>query len=117
MASMTHPERLKQVQGATARLAAVIPGTYKAFGALHEASGKDGALSAKVKELMALAISICVRCDGCIAHHVQRSLRLGATREEIAETISVAVTMGGGPSTVYGADAWRAMEEFEQSAR
>ena len=116
MASMTHPERLKQVQAATARLSAAIPETYKGFSALHHASGKDGALTARTKELMSLAISIAVRCDGCIAHHIQRSLKLGATREEIAETISVAITMGGGPSTVYGADAWRAFEEFSQPA-
>ncbi len=105
-------ERLKQVHGATAKLAAAIPDTFKGFKSLHEASNKDGALSAKHKELMAVAISIADRCDGCIAFHTQRAIRLGATREEFAETISVAITMGGGPSTVYGADAWRAYEEF-----
>lgn len=112
MASMTHPERLKQVHAATAKLAAVIPDTFKAYKALHDASGRDGALTAKVKELMSLAIGISARCDGCIAFHTQRALRYGATREEIAETIAVAITMGGGPSTVYAADAWRAYEEF-----
>lgn len=106
------PERLKQVNASTASLAAKIPDTYKGFKALHEASGRDGALPAKIKELMSLAISIAVRCDGCIAFHTQRSLKLGASKEEIAEAISVAITMGGGPSTVYGADAWRAVEEF-----
>lgn len=110
--AMSHPERLKQVQAATAKLSAVIPETYKGFKALHDASGRDGALSAKHKELMSLAISVAVRCDGCIAYHTQRAIRLGASREEFAETLSVAITMGGGPSTVYGADAWRAYEEF-----
>lgn len=110
------PERLKQVHAATPRLAAQIPETFKGFKAMHEASGRDGALSAKVKELMALAISIAVRCDGCIAFHTQRALRHGATKEEFAETIGVAITMGGGPSTVYGADAWRAYEEFSAGA-
>jgi AhpD family alkylhydroperoxidase len=116
MASMTHPERLKQVQGATAKLTAAIPDTFKGFKTMHDASGRDGAFPAKVKELMSLAISIAVRCDGCIAFHTHRALRHGATREEVAETIAVAITMGGGPSTVYGADAWRAYEEFTAPA-
>ena len=116
MASMTHPERLKQVQGATAKLSAAIPETFKGFKTMHDAAGRDGALAGRVKELMSLAISIAVRCDGCIAFHTQRAIRFGATREEFAETISVAITMGGGPSTVYSADAWRAYEEFTAPA-
>lgn len=109
-------ERLKQVHAVTPRLAAVIPDAFKGFKAMHEASSRDGALTAKVKELMALAISIAVRCDGCIAFHTQRALRHGATKEEFAEAIGVAITMGGGPSTVYGADAWRAYEEFSAAS-
>lgn len=54
----------------------------------------------KAKELMALSIAVCVRCDGCIAYHVHDALEAGASRDEIAEAIGVAVLMGGGPSVV-----------------
>ena len=63
-----------------------------------------------------MAIGISVRCDGCVASHVRAALRAGATREELLDTIGVAVFMGGGPSTVYGADALQAFNEFERVA-
>jgi len=76
------------------------------------ASITEGALDAKTKELMALAIAVAVRCDGCIAFHVHDAVDAGATADEIAEAIGVAILMGGGPAAVYGADALRAYEEF-----
>lgn len=62
-------------------------------------------LPAKVKELMALAIGISVRCEGCILGHVRDAIKAGATLEEISETVEVAILMGGGPATAYGAKA------------
>ena len=61
---------------------------------------------------MALSISICIRCEGCIAYHMNKAIEAGASREEVVETITVAVEMGGGPSTVYGAKALAAYDEF-----
>ncbi|MBK8616698.1 MAG: carboxymuconolactone decarboxylase family protein [Anaerolineales bacterium] len=84
------------------------------FGELHKQSMMDGVLSAKVKELIALAIAITVRCDGCIAYHVHDALHAGATRPEIVESIGVAVMMGGGPSTIYGSEALLALDQFEK---
>ena len=100
------------VSGAKA-LRAAAPDTMTAFGALGKASYRDGAVSAKTKELIALAIGIAGRCDGCIAFHVRAALRQGATREEIMETVGTAIYMGGGPSMVYGAQA---LEAFDQSS-
>jgi AhpD family alkylhydroperoxidase len=77
----------------------------RAFRDLVKAAGGDGALSHKQKELIALAIGIAVRCDGCIVFHCRACLKLGVTREELLETIGVAVEMGGGPSSVFGAQA------------
>ena len=57
---------------------------------------------------MALAIGIAVHCEGCVAYHNQ----YGATREEIVETVALAVYMGGGPAAVYGGDALRAYDQF-----
>lgn len=90
-----------------------IPDTMKAFNDLHNATIRDGALNKKTKELIALGIAITVRCDGCIAFHVKDALTVGATSEEIIETIGVAILMGGGPSLVYGCEAMAALRQFE----
>lgn len=95
-----------------ADLADVIPSTTSAFGKLVMTATDDGALPTKTKELIALAIAIAARCDGCIAHHAQAVYKVGATRAEVAEMIGVAIVMGGGPSSVYGAETLRAYDEF-----
>jgi AhpD family alkylhydroperoxidase len=64
---------------------------------------------------MALSIAIAVRCEGCIAFHVHDAIAAGATRQEIVETIGVAVMMGGGPAAMYACDAFEALEQFEKS--
>jgi len=94
------------------KLAKDIPGPVTGFQDLMTAATKDGALSTKTKELIAFAIGITVRCDGCLAHHSQAVLKAGATREEVAEMIGVTLLMGGGPSSVYGVEAMRAYDEF-----
>ena len=94
-------------------LGVAIPEVMQGFGALHEAALKPGALDTKTKELIALGIAITVRCDGCIAYHVHDSLQAGASKEEIAETVSVAILMGGGPSVVYGIEAMQALGQYQ----
>lgn len=88
------------------------PDAMKAFGALASAATETQALDTKTKELMALAIGIAVHCDGCVAYHTKMAHQHGATREEVAETVALALYMGGGPAAVYGADALRAYEQF-----
>ncbi|WP_315168988.1 carboxymuconolactone decarboxylase family protein [Metaclostridioides mangenotii] len=66
---------------------------------------KDNKLSLKTKELVAVGIAISVRCDACILSHVRNAINAGVTMEELAETVEVAILMGGGPSTAYGAKA------------
>ncbi|TYL47554.1 carboxymuconolactone decarboxylase family protein [Marinomonas sp. IMCC 4694] len=88
------------------------PDILNGFMAMHKAAMEEGALSTKVKELMALSIGIAARCDGCIASHAKASLRAGATREELVETINVAIMMGGGPAVIYGTQALSAVDEF-----
>ena len=94
-------------------LGVAIPEVMQGFGALHEAALRPGALDTKTKELIALGIAITVRCDGCIAYHVHDSLHAGASKEEIAETVSVAILMGGGPSVVYGIEAMQALSQYQ----
>ncbi len=97
------------------KLGLAIPEVMQGFGALHEASLKSGALDSKTKELIALGIAITVRCDGCITFHVHDAMQAGANKEEIAETVSVAIMMGGGPSVVYGIEAMQALSQYQQS--
>lgn len=92
------------------------PATMKAFAGLAMAATATGALDTKTKELMALAIGIAVHCAGCVAYHTRAALKAGATREEIAETVALALYMGGGPAAVYGADALRAYDEYVPAA-
>jgi AhpD family alkylhydroperoxidase len=98
-------ERLEQ-------LGQELPGPMSGFARLHKKAGEEGALSHKTKELMALAVSIAVRCDGCIAYHVHDAVAAGANRQELLETIGVAVLMGGGPAAMYAAHAMDAIEQF-----
>lgn len=111
--STSYPQLQKDVLRRMAALGRAIPGTMQGFQALHDASVHAGALPAKVKELIALGIAIAVHCEGCIACHVHDALKLGATREEIAETVGVAVMMGGGPAVVYGSLAMEAVDQFQ----
>ena len=108
-----YPAYYEQLIGLMGALGKEIPGPMAGFGQLHKQSMTDGALSAKTKELIALAIAITVRCDGCIAYHVHDAIQAGATRPEIVEAIGVSVMMGGGPSTIYGSEALMALEQFE----
>lgn len=93
-------------------LGRVLPGPMSGFARLHKKAVEEGALSAKVKEMMALAISIVVGCEGCIAYHVHDAVQAGATRQELLETIGVALMMGGGPGSIYAAHALDAIEQF-----
>jgi len=89
-----------------------IPDTMAGFSALAQAASKDGALDRKTKELIALALGVAAHCDGCIGFHAEALVRLGASREEIEETLGMAIYMGGGPSLMYAADAIAAYEQF-----
>jgi len=108
-----YPEYLEHIKSLMGKLSKELPGPMSGFSQLHKEAVAEGALSPKVKELIALAIAITVRCDGCISFHVNDALRSGATRQEMVETIGVAVLMGGGPSVVYGSEALEALEQFE----
>jgi AhpD family alkylhydroperoxidase len=98
-----------------AELSAAAPGPLSGFARLHAGAVTPGALERHVKELMALAIAICAHCQGCIAYHVHDALDAGATREQVIETIGVAVMMGGGPAVVYGAEALDALDQLARA--
>lgn len=92
------------------------PEVMQSFSSLGRAATADGALDAKTKELIALALSVAARCDPCIGFHAKALVRLGATRQEIDETLGVTTYMGGGPSLMYAAAAVAAFDEFARPA-
>lgn len=89
-----------------------LPEVMKGFSKLHREATADGVISAKTKELIALAIGVATQCTGCITLHVHDALKAGATKEEITEAVGVAILMGGGPAAIYGIDALEALEQF-----
>jgi AhpD family alkylhydroperoxidase len=89
-----------------------IPDVYAGYAATQRAVMVDGALPAKIKELIALAIAVTRECDGCIGAHARSSAAAKATEAEVAEAMGVAILMNGGPGTVWGPRALAAFREF-----
>ena len=90
------------------------PDIMKSFTAMGASAGATGALDAKTKELIALAIGVSIRCDDCIAFHSKGAVQHGATREEVLETLSMAIYMGAGPSVTYASHALAAFTQFSE---
>jgi AhpD family alkylhydroperoxidase len=107
-----------ELAGPTRALRQAVPDVYRGYRELHDAALAlaSGALDAKTKELIALAIAVSKECDGCIAAHAHAAVRQGATPAEAAEAIGVTFLMNGGPATVYGARAFDAFREFYDQA-
>jgi AhpD family alkylhydroperoxidase len=95
-----------------AEMRRAVPGVMQGFGALAKAAGAAGAVDARTKEMIALAIGVTQRCDGCIGFHAKALVELGVSRNEVAEVLGMCVYMGGGPALMYAADALRAYDQF-----
>lgn len=110
------PEMATQLSGAIKQVRLGSPEVTKAFSAMAKAATEAGALDTKTKELIALAISVAIRCDGCVAFHSEAAVRQGASREELMETMGMALYMGAGPSLMYAAQAVEAYDQFAAKA-
>ena len=97
--NMTEKIDMNERMGA---MAGELPGVMKALMGLHSEVVKDGALSAKTKEIMMVGIAVALRCEYCLWKHVPEAVRMGATREEIMEAVGTAILMAGGPAVAYG---------------
>jgi len=111
-ANTNWPEWTKSLSVELRNLRGGAPDVMKGFSALAQAALHQGALAAKTKELIALGIGVAVRCDDCIAFHVKAAVDHGATREEILETLGMAIYMGAGPSAMYASHALAAYTQF-----
>jgi AhpD family alkylhydroperoxidase len=114
--SKSYPEITKRISANLKILRKDIPDTMAGFSAMAQAATKDGALDKKTKELIALAIGVATRCDGCIGFHAEALVKLGATRAEVEEVLGMSIYMGGGPSAMYAADAIMAYDQYAELA-
>ena len=91
----------EQIVAGVGDLAKLSPDTVRGYGTLSGAGGKTGHLDSKTRELIALAVAVSLRCDGCITSHVDAAIKLGATRDEVAEALGVAVAINAGAAIIY----------------
>lgn len=105
-------EEYDRIRCLTSQLSQEIGKPMLGFTQLHAAGMEDGVLSCRMKELMALSISICQCNEGCVVYHLQNALSADAKREEILESIGVAIVMGGGPAVVYACNALEILDQL-----
>src|SRR5580658_299725 len=109
-------EYQKQLSTTIADIARTSPDIARGYRTLSEAGERTGKLDAKTRELIALAVAVTTRCDGCITIHTGEALKHGATREEIAEALGVAVALNAGAALVYSARTLDAVSEHMAAA-
>ena len=103
----------QQLLGRIGELAKRTPDTVRGYRQLGDAGARANVLGPKVRELIALAVGVTRQCDGCIAVHTEAAISHGATRDEIAEALGVAVAVNAGAALVYSA---RVLDAFEDKA-
>jgi AhpD family alkylhydroperoxidase len=108
-----YPDITRDISAGLRELRKDVPDALTGFSQLTKEAMKDGALDKKTKEFIAMALGVAARCDACLGFHAEALVKLGATRQELAEVLAVTVQMGGGPSLMYAADAMTAFLQFE----
>ncbi|MEX8194595.1 carboxymuconolactone decarboxylase family protein [Comamonas guangdongensis] len=115
MSTFEHDHLIRNINSALSPFRKSQSEVMKGFAQLAQASMAEGAISAKHKELIALAIGVTQKCSGCIGFHTKALHRLGATRLELEEMLSIAVYMGGGPALMYSAEALSAWDKLVEA--
>jgi AhpD family alkylhydroperoxidase len=110
---MDYPAYIAQTRERSRVLAKTVPDAMKAFGGLSKAVKEAGTLGMKEKEFVALGIAVAVRCEACIAFHVDALMKAGATREELGDVLSMAIQMGGGPAVMYAGKALDCWDQLD----
>src|SRR6516164_7473968 len=100
----------KQIGDQLGELMKLSPDTVRGYRMLTDANAKTGHLDAKTRQLISLAVAVTTHCDGCIVVHTDEALKAGATREEIAEALGVAVAMNAGAAIIYSTRVLDAVE-------
>lgn len=109
-------EYRKQLAAGVKEIGQRSPDTIRGYLALSSAGEKKNALGAKTRELIALAVAVTLRCDGCITVHTEAAIKNGATEEEIAEALGVATAINAGAALVYSARVMDAFKEYPRAS-
>ncbi len=83
--------------------AARSPDVIRGLTAIDNAAARAGHLAPKIHELIALAVAVTTRCDGCISVHTKKAVEHGATLDEISEALGVAIALNAGAALTYSA--------------
>ncbi len=102
----------EQLMGTLSTIGEISPGILKGNQILSDAAPAGAGLGAKTRELIALAVAVTTRCDGCIAFHSDLARKAGATKEEVVEALGVAIALNEGAALIYSA---RAMDAFQSA--
>ncbi|MCM2562939.1 carboxymuconolactone decarboxylase family protein [Lutimaribacter sp. EGI FJ00015] len=113
---MAWTETLDNTRNRLRVLYKTIPDVTRGFGAMSKAVKEGGVLDFKTKEFVALGIAVGIRCESCIALHVEALVKAGATRDEIADVLGMSIQMGGGPATMYASKALECFDELTEQA-
>lgn len=95
--------------------AQLSPDVMRGLAIIDSAGAKTGRLEPKMHELIALAVAVTTRCDGCIAVHTKKAVEHGASREEIAEALGVAIALNAGAALTYSARVLEAHAQLPQA--
>ncbi len=100
----------KQIGAQLSQFMKLTPDSVRGYQTLSSANSKDSQLGEKVRQLISLAVAVTTRCDGCITVHTDAALKAGASREEIAEALGVAMAMNAGAALIYSLRALDAVD-------
>lgn len=106
-------DQLSNLRAGAKTFADTNPAMVKAYGGLNQALGEAKHLDAKTRELIALAVAVTTRCDGCISSHAAAAQKAGATIEEVSEALGTALALNAGAAYVYSVRALEAFGQFE----
>lgn len=107
-------ELLTNTRKAASALSNQNPKAIEAFQALNAAQGSNGALDAKTRELIALAVAVTTRCDSCIASHASAARKAGVTEAELSDALGTAIALNAGAAYIYSVRAMDALAQFRE---
>jgi AhpD family alkylhydroperoxidase len=100
----------RQLMTTIGQIAHSSPDITRGYQTLSGAAAKTGHFDAKTRELIALAVAVTLRCDGCITFHTDAAVKAGATKEELVEVLGVAISVNAGAALVYSS---RTIDAFD----
>ncbi|EHP41320.1 carboxymuconolactone decarboxylase family protein [Cupriavidus sp. 2MCAB6] len=108
-------QEIQDISSRLKELSTRTPDTIRGFGLIAGAGAKTEQLGAKTRELIALAVAVTTRCDGCIAFHAAEAVKLGVSDEEIAEALGVAINLNAGAAITYSTHVLDAIDALKQA--